>query len=780
MKGRHRTGGPAGGAWGRSSAFAALALTALASARPVAAQQPGGADQNDAYHDVAARALHQAAQDNWRTLDESVVRYTTTVRQRMAASLRTPLKDRTVYRNESAARVLWDRDHPPLVQVLGARARYPGREAARAEGRLDFLDDLTIGDAFDPGGDRLVLGMSDDGDVPGDPDEDDFWFAHPLAEGADTLYRFRSGDTLTLSLPDGRRLEVVQLDVLPRVADVHRISGSLWIEPGTGALVRAVYRLSDQFDAIRDIPDLREEDEQGEFRWVPGLFKPWTLDMNMVAVDYALWDFEVWLPRAMRFEGEVAAGVLKMPISFDLSYRIESVVTESDLAELDEAVPVTEEVHFETRAEAMAYMAELASRRGVAFRPYASDSTTNRRRPRDSRYLVPEDPYVMEHSLELPPPIWDDAPGFQSDAELEELFGTLADLPAPPVHGIPWAANWGFQRPDLVRYNRVEGPAVGGRVQARIGSPFGPLGLEATGFLGLADLEPKVRAGIARESLRSQVELAGYRNIRAVDSRGRYLGFGNSVNALLFGRDDGEYYLATGAEFVVRPPSAERETWRVRLWGERHHDVAVKTRFAFAHAFDGDWRFRPNLPADVLEEAGGEIMVAPWWGSDPAAPQFGFDLIAQAAAFREVRGNGEGDWARTRLVLRSAFPLAAGRWRIGVEAGGGTSWGELPLQRHFLLGGPLTLRGYPATAAVGSTYGRGRLEVARIMPAWTVSFFGDGGWAGTRDAFDGDDVLWGVGVGASVLDGLIRLDLSRGLTGPLRGTRLDLYLDAIL
>jgi hypothetical protein len=61
-----------------------------------------------------------------------------------------------------------------------------------------------------------------------------------------------------------------------------------------------------------------------------------------------------------------------------------------------------------------------------------------------------------------------------------------------------------------------------------------------------------------------------------------------------------------------------------------------------------------------------------------------------------------------------------------------------------------------------------------------VSFFGDGGWAGPRDAFDGDDILWGAGVGTSMLDGLIRLDLSRGLTGPLRGWRLDLYLDAIL
>jgi hypothetical protein len=102
------------------------------------------------------------------------------------------------------------------------------------------------------------------------------------------------------------------------------------------------------------------------------------------------------------------------------------------------------------------------------------------------------------------------------------------------------------------------------------------------------------------------------------------------------------------------------------------------------------------------------------------------------------------------------------------------------MQRHWVLGGPLTLRGHAAGSAVGTTYGRGRLEVARIFPAWTVSLFGDGGWAGDRDLYDPDDVLWATGVGAGILDGLVRLDLSRGLTGSTREWRVDLYLDAIL
>ena len=60
---------------------------------------------------------------------------------------------------------------------------------------------------------------------------------------------------------------------------MHRITGSLWIEPESGALVRAVYRLADTFDAFRDVPDLREE-EDDDLKYVPGMFKPWTADVQ--------------------------------------------------------------------------------------------------------------------------------------------------------------------------------------------------------------------------------------------------------------------------------------------------------------------------------------------------------------------------------------------------------------------------------------------------------------------------------------------------------------------
>lgn len=752
----------------------------------------GAAQSEGAYLDPTAATLHAAASDAWGAIDDAVVRYTALVRQRIAAQLRTPLKDRTLYRNESAARVFWDREHETLTQVLGVRSQYPGRADELEEGGVErILDDFSIEGAFDPGGDRLVFGMGsgDDSDDGSDPDDEGFWVAHPLGPGADSLYRYQSGDTLILSLPDGRELRAIRLDVLPRVADVHRMSGSLWIEPESGALVRAAYRLSQQFDAIRDLPELREEEEQGAFDNVPGIFKPWTFDMEVMAVDYALWDFRVWLPRSARFEGVVAAGLMKMPVSFDLSYGIESVVLDDDLDDLAVEVPVQEEVHFRTRAEAMEYMARLARDRGIG----GDLQTPEPEWVYDGNgRLVPEDLRRLTTSRDLPPPIWDDAAGFTSASQLASIVDDLADLPIPPVAGFPWAANWGLQRPDLVRYNRVEGPAVGGRFQLRAGTPLGPISVVATGFLGFADLEPKARLTIERESLRRRTTLGGFRELRALDPRGRHLELGNSLNSLLFGRDDGEYLLATGVDLEVRPPSARRASWGLRLFAERQDPVEREMNFSLAHAFDGDWRFRPVLPAEEVEEVGAELTLSPWWGTDPLAPQFGVEVHARGARGRPETGD-DYDYLRGRLTLRAALPVAEGRWRIGAEAGVGYIEGAAPLQQHWILGGPTTLRGFDATSTLGTQFGRGRLEVGRVYPAWTLVVFGDvaatrdrpewtldgvGAWAPDRDAWDYDDARWTAGVGASLLDGLIRLDLSRGLTGPGRRTRLDLYLDA--
>ena len=110
-----------------------------ASAQIVSAQTPSAQIAPDAFVDPVAGLLFAAAQANWFTVDESVVRYTALIQQRIAAAMRTPLKDRIIYRNETAVRAFWDQEFDAVVQVLGTHSQYPGRSIAVREGDLDWV-----------------------------------------------------------------------------------------------------------------------------------------------------------------------------------------------------------------------------------------------------------------------------------------------------------------------------------------------------------------------------------------------------------------------------------------------------------------------------------------------------------------------------------------------------------------------------------------------------------------------------------------------------------------
>jgi len=774
--------------------LAGLGLPGAAAQSNAALADRGRAADSTAFLDSAARRIHAAAAANWRSLDESVVRYTALVKQRIAASLRTPLKDRVLYRSEAALRTFWDRDHDPIVQVLGNRTRYPGRAIAMREGDLDWLDDLPFDRPFEPGGDRLSFGIggeegdddyffrADTDDLGDDETDNAFWVEHPLAAHAREHYQFRSGDTLTLSLPDGRRLSAVRLDVLPREADVHRIAGVLWIEPESGALARAVYGLSRRFDAVRDVPELQREEDEGTFRFVPGAFKPWTFDLQMIAVDYALWDFQVWLPHSMRIEGEAAAGVLKFPVVMDMSYRMESVTTEADVAAAAAggAASGLEEVHFGSRAEAMQFIGELLAEDGTAYEPV--DRWEEAARVRQSLLMAPSDRSLVDDSPHLPPPIWDEAAGFASEAALEADLRSLAQLPASPIERTPWSAGLGWLGGSGIRYNRVEGLAVGGSFSADLGRRFA---VEAEGVMGLANLRPDVRVKIERSTVLRRLSLDLHYELRATDREGNYFGLSNSMNALFRGRDEGDYYRAGGAALTWRPPSLERDWFSVRAYAERHWAVAKETDFALFKAFRDGWAFRPNPAADDVGEAGADLRLAPWRGSDPTAAQIGLEVRLRAAAWRSAAAGDDRSarYADASAVLRAAVPLSDGEWsawRLGAEAGGGTTWGRTPVQRRFVVGGPPTIRGQPRGAASGGSFVRGRLEVARTYHAVAGTVFADAAWAGERSDFDAGDLLYGVGFGVSLLDGLARFDVARGLNGPDPGFRVHLTLDSIL
>ena len=335
----------------------------------------------------------------------------------------------------------------------------------------------------------------------------------------------------------------------------------------------------------------------------------------------------------------------------------------------------------------------------------------------------------------------------------------------------PFTFRWGLQRPELVRYNRVEALSLGARAQLRPRTALGPLTVSLVARVGMADQAPNARLTVSRETLRRRWSVRGYHELAAVNEGASHLGAGNSLSGLFLGRDDGEYFRRTGGAVELRPPSSQRPTYVLTVFAEYHEAVATGTDFALGRLGTDGWRFRENLPADEGWEMGGEVRVSPWWGTDPRTVQGGVDLTLRAAS-------GDFDYARASLAGRLTVPLP-GDLGIGLEAGGGTSWGTPPAQRLWLLGGAGSLRGYAPRAREGTSYVLARGELARHFAFGAVSLFSDLGWAGDRDAFHTDDALISAGVSLSLVDGLIRVDGGWGLRAP-RAFRLDLYLDGIL
>jgi hypothetical protein len=330
---------------------------------------------------------------------------------------------------------------------------------------------------------------------------------------------------------------------------------------------------------------------------------------------------------------------------------------------------------------------------------------------------------------------------------------------------------WVFTRPSvrrapvLLRFNRVEALSVGARQTV----DFGPIAVDGTLRVATATGEPDAEVGIRRETAERRLRLAAYRRLAAANPAERPLGFGNSVGALLWGRDNGDYFRATGVVLRGAPPRSVRPWMEWRLFGEHQHPVSTETGVSL-RGIGSDFAFRPNIAAERADQAGVGLVLRPAVDRDLLGMRWGAELNVEAET-------GTFRFARPSLTLRSGLPL--GSLDVALDASAGTSFGDVPVQSLWRLGGAGTLRGYDGSAAAGTAFWRGRGEVARGAGAARLALFSDVGWAGSRDAFTLQRPLWSVGAGVSVLDGLLRMDLARALRAP-TGWRLELYMDGAL
>ena len=719
-----------------------------------------------AYRDPAARAILLLAREARMRQDSALMAYDATTYQRVSAGLgfRRLGRDRLAFRSEGATRVRWRRGVGAYVEVTGSRTVVP---IAGKSAHVDIEGSISPVPYY-PGSETLWIGAS----AARQAVDENEGIVHPLAEGSEAYYVYESGDSATFRLPDGRAIRLRELRIRPRTPKWNLAVGSLWFDMSGGQLVRAAYRMS----VPMDIKAVAEEEDSSSFDEVPRVLKPMLFPMkaeiSAVGVEYGLYQGRFWLPRAQIAQGGAQMGFMRVPFKLEQKFAYEHVnsgeplkpiVVESDSTRERNSV----EIGVGQGRDRAARDSARAARREARRRCDSTGVRTRVRNRDDGKnpvlVTIPCDSTKLANSPDLPRSIYDTGEEVVASSEIDALvnqalaMGSQASYaPAPPT-----------LRYAPLRYNRVEALSIGGMLDQQLGLGYS---LHTEGRIGVADREPNLEVTLARSDLRRTLSLTAYNRLVSASDWGNPLGFGPSIVAFAFGRDDGFYYRASGLELSRAPDQRGALNFTWSLFAEQERNAPRKTTFSLAQAMGGP-DFEPNITTTSSLYAGARTRFVQSIGEDPQGFRLFNDLRLEAAY------GDTGTYGRAALDLTASHGVGNGA--VSLTVAGGTSVGILPLQRNWFLGGSQTVRGLRPGTAVGNAFWMTRAEAGYGFQAVRPLVFGDIGWAGDRTKWQEIGTpLAGVGAGISILDGLVRFDVARGLQpSDQRGWRVETYLE---
>ncbi|MCY3545293.1 MAG: hypothetical protein OXH49_00285 [Gemmatimonadetes bacterium] len=692
-----------------------------------------------AYLDETARRLVlgvKAARDTARLGIDS---YTGLTRERVNFQAPALRRDRPWVNGERTTRIRWSRTEPSVVHVVGSRLRHPG---IGPNDRHQFFPGLGLDRyAANPLWDPFVLGATDAAEAG----EGGTLIRSPLGSDAERYYQYRSDDTLSVQLADGRSIDVVAVTVIPRIRSIRLVSAIMWVDRESFNLVRVASRPAKRVDSELSW-QLRHDNgwslglaitaddpgtDQGSARARPGIFErvvsgainglmaPLELDITAMVVDYGLWELKHWLPRSVALEahmtvrmddGADADVVPTMPVAFDWTLEIEDIRERG--AEAPAGTPAT-------AVEAL----ERWQQPGDSIEGDLESAD-----PDDAITITPEDRAALTESTLLPPTIWEDRSG-PVDPEL--LAGIASDLAAIGTgEGGPAeeeASTWFLEPPvmtlRLLRYNPVEGVSVGTRVLR----DFGRSRVLFTTRLATRDLAiPDMDLTFQRDRPGHRLWLSAYRDLRSgeLDAGGG----GGSLGAILTEADSTAFHWSTGASLRILPGGGQRNWLSLTVFGERDTEIDTGVQ---------------------RDRFGASIGWRPWWGGRDGALAGGGRTL--------VRGS-MGDNPHVRAIAEAVLivPLGGGR-SLGMQGGAAAVWGDpAPLDLWNLGSSANWLRGHRNSVREDRVWGA-RLDLQQPVRFLRASVFGD--WVST-----GDDDLYAAGVGLVFMDGIVRLDLAKGFS----------------
>ncbi len=689
----------------------------------------------DAYLDDTARRLvlgAKAARDSARLTIDS---YTALIRERMGVRAPSLRRDRPWVNGERAVRVRWSRDEPNVVHVLGARFRHP----AIGPGDSEFFPGLRVERfAADPLEDPFNFGIA----VVAGRRNAAITVRSPLDPDSESHYQFRSGDTISVQLSAGQVLQAVEVTAIPRRRSIRLVSAILWIDPESHGLARVAYRLAKKVD--REMSWMaRQNGKWSPGFWVnvrdtalaaspgdepPSLFDRLVngvvnqtmprmeMDVSTVVADYGLWEMRHWLPRNVRWQGFIGmsegfsatdVAPTAIPMTIDWTLDIEEIRERG--GDPVAGLPVT-------AAEALALWRQEGDSIGGKLDSGDPDEVVT---------ITPADREALTTSELLPPIVWEDDRG-PDEATLDAIALDLAaigtgeggeaiELPSP------WILYPPAKTLRLLRFNPVEHLALGTRLRRDFAWGSG----ELTTRIGTAGLDvPDTDLTIRIDNPRVRVLFSAYRALRTTDPGGRVSG----RLAPYASGETADFHWSHGASVRFLPPSGERDWLSLRLFAEQHADIGADTR---------------------RNRVGAVAVWKPWWGGIEAGSLGG-------GARATVRGSaGDNPYVRAAVQGALVLPLPS-RMSFGIQAGTARVWGDPALQDLWRIGGTGNwLRGH-ADAIRASRIHMARVDLQRPIRFFRLSVFGD--WASVA----GED-FYAVGTGVGFLEGIMRVDLARGL-----------------
>jgi hypothetical protein len=797
--------------------------------------------ESSAFADARARTLLERARAARMTQDSTLQAYDALSVQRFTVGLGIRRVSRLIFRGESAARVAWSRGSGAWIEPTGSRAAapifgraearmdlnsatsipyFPGREslwipsstmglAQREVDEEQMLHPLAIGaEAYY----RYAVGDS---------------MSFRLPDGRVTSLRELR---ITARRPEWRAFVGsfwfdAEGGSLVRAAYRMSAEMDIWEVAGEDARREAEAGIKSAGD---DAPPLLAR----------LVLTPMKANLSAVTVEYGLYEGRFWLPKLQVAEGEVQVGFARLPMKFEESFRYHSVNSPINvppipsLAEVGLAAADTGAFGYlligdgrrsgtdrEIREDSLLRRHQNAAdslRRAAGVAAASGDTAAAARLERradrnevlarrivqrrescarDSTYVaavisrfdgavrtatrLPCDPEKLASSPDLPHALFDSAEELYPTIDREELLKSLGMSLQPGWDPRPPQLHFGI---DLLRYNRIEGFSVGAAATSVLGKGYSA---RAEARIGTGDWIPNAELELSRSNGRTTLGVAAFHRLGvANDDWGTPLALGASAANLLYARDEGFYYRTWGAELRGErdAPGLFGALVQWRLFAERHRTAGEtpNTQFSVARAF-GQTRFERNIDATELTALGAGGEVSRTFGADPRGTRL-YTHARGEVAYTD-RSDTIGSTGYGRVLLDATLSRDFGRVAASLTGAAGTSTGDLPLQRAFYLGGLQTVRGQFArpdtmTGHVGEAFWLARTELGLGLSVVRPVLFYDVGWAGPRSGFGaGSRPMSGAGAGVSLLDGLLRFDLSRGIW-PEQRWRADLQVGA--